>query len=78
LLSLEEIEEDDLVVGEVSFGKSQADTHGVHRGAGTVGNEGWHLCGVLQTSRHKSEVICRSTFMCAILLLKTNLYPLMY
>lgn len=40
LLCLEEIEEDEFVVGDVSFGKSQADTHGVRRGTRAVENEG--------------------------------------
>jgi hypothetical protein len=46
LLSLMEIKEDEFVVGEVSFGKSQADTRGVRRGRRAVENEGWHLRGV--------------------------------
>ena len=46
LLALEKIDVGELVVGEVSFGQSQTDTHSVRRGTTAMKNEGWHFCGV--------------------------------
>lgn len=46
LLPFEKIDVSKFVVVEVSFRKSQTNTHRVRGGMTAVKDEGWHLCGV--------------------------------